>query len=180
MSTAFAMNVFKDVHLGEVCKASLQEFHPDDPFFVIPDSPRLKLPQYGGLWTKRYLEILAQTGCDYLIKIDPDQRVRGRIEGFPNAEIFGELSTNVEGRDEIVAHCMGWTLAGARKMLEADLWDDPKYKTERYVYTKDYSKEPVSLQDPIVMDIAMRLGMTYKSWHANLWMYAFKPPVSQY
>jgi hypothetical protein len=173
MSVAFAMNVFKDKHLGEVCKASLREFHPDDPFFVIPDEPRLKLPKFGGLWTKRYLEMLVQTGCDHLIKIDPDQRVRGKMDGFPDADLFGELFEKGAGSPApgVYGYCKGWSLSAARRMLEANLWEDPKYKQEDmwWSYRKEYSEELVSLQDPIVGDISLRLGMTLAPWKPNLW-----------
>jgi hypothetical protein len=167
---AFAINVHRDEKLLKHCLRALKTQHPEATVLVIPDVPRLKVPKFGGLWTKRYLEKLVETGADHVFKLDPDMYFVAPIKELPDAEVFGRHWLFEDGTQQIVAECMGWTREGAQKMLDANLWEDEKYKKPEghFAYERYPGEELVSVQDTIVMDIILKLGMTHAEWLAPI------------
>lgn len=166
MKLAFAINVYRDTALLPHCLRAVKTQHPEATVLVIPDSPRLKLPKFGGLWTKRFLEQLVETKADYVFKLDPDRYFTAPIKDLPDADVFGRHWTFEDGTQQIVGECMGWSRQGARKMLLANLWEDPTYKQCGGHYAYQRHGELVSVQDTIVMDIILKIGLKHEEWIA--------------
>jgi hypothetical protein len=158
MRVAFALTFYRDERLATSTIADLRMFYPESLILIFDDSKqRLKLAQFAGRWTERYLKAFLQTESDILIKLDPDTAVLRRANEFPDSEIFGE---HVDG--QVLGGCIGYSRDCARKIIESDLLVDSKYTGLHYTYMK--FGERVSRQDEIMADIIRRLHLHTVEW----------------
>lgn len=113
MQLVFYIGVYKDQALAQRCITRLREFYPvativsiadgiDDPSYAqfCKDNQvqyrvgdRLKLVQFGGMWTLRFLQALLSTEADVYFKIDPDTGIHAPFDltYLPDGDIFGNL-----------------------------------------------------------------------------------------
>lgn len=139
---------------------------------------RVKLPHYGGLWTKRYMQhYLTLSHAPYLLKIDPDSKVDRSVGVLPNALVFG-CTIVLAGLRRIRGGCAGFSRDGVRLLLTSGLLDDGKYKIDpnatypRYSYWRKsfepINEEVISLQDFIVADVCDRLSIELHDWSSEV------------
>lgn len=158
MRVAFALTFYKDERPAISALADLKRFYPESPTLTFDDSKeRLKLAQFAGRWTERYLQSFLDTDADTLIKIDPDTAVLRRAKGFPDSDIFG---THVDG--QVLGGCIGYSREGARQIVDSGLLLDTKYTGVHYTYVK--FGERVSRQDEIMGDLIRRLHLHTVEW----------------
>jgi hypothetical protein len=171
----FAVTTYKDTALAEVLITSLQYFYPDATILVLDDArERLKLPQYSGQWTERFLRAFLLTAEEVCIKIDPDTHVNFRA-AIPRVPIFSAYRYNIHGERILAGPAIGFSRATAIDLVLSGLLRDPVYSTKFY-YPRFYppflkpgeeqSFEMVSCQDEIVTDIVRRLGIPTEEWAA--------------
>jgi hypothetical protein len=169
MTLCFAItHCDRDASLAELSAAALKSLYPDAHIVVIEDKPRLKLPQFSGQWTQRWMEEAVATGADIIIKLDPDTRAKN-VAAFPEFDIFGQVSpdgTYPQMSGIICGACIGFQKAAVEKILSSGFLLDAKYSEKPYAATERRYQpwETVSLQDPIVHDVAQRLGLSQGSW----------------
>lgn len=172
MRLAFAITTYKDQALAEVVVGNLKKFYPLASVLVFDDAKeRLKLPQFAGRWTERYLKAFLETDADVLVKIDPDVVVVRKARRFPTVEIFGQKATG----HQVLGGVIGYSRAGARKIVDSGLLLDPKYTdVTQFSYARFSGKHlldgeeedltPVSLQDAIMADVIQNLGLEVGNW----------------
>jgi hypothetical protein len=118
---------------------------------------RLKLSQFAGQWTERYLKAFLQTGSNILVKLDPDTAVLRKARYFPDAEVFG-----VHCDGQVLGGCIGYSRDCARKIIDSGLLLGTKYTGLYYTYVK--CGERVTRQDEIMADIIRRLNLHTVEW----------------
>jgi hypothetical protein len=165
MGICFAMTWYREpLELIAESIDALGEHYPDaDLALVNENKERLKLPQFAGQWSERWMRRAIDTGAEIIVKIDPDTRCYRRAE-FPSADVFGEIAPavcfGIEG--VIFGAAIGFSRSAILKILESGYLFDKKYCEDPYRYARD--GEIVSLQDAIVSDIARRLGLRFAAW----------------
>jgi hypothetical protein len=129
---------------GVQVKASNDISHyPTSPILAFDDNlERLKLSQFAGQWTERYLKAFLQTGSNILVKLDPDTAVLRKARYFPDAEVFG-----VHCDGQVLGGCIGYSRDCARKIIDSGLLLGTKYTGLYYTYVK--CGERVTRQDEI-------------------------------
>jgi hypothetical protein len=161
---------------------SVARCYPNAEIVTVADSPRLKLGEFGGQWTKRWMERVLETEADTIIKFDPDTRAQVAAANFPDFDIFGQESqddTYFAGSKGILLGCaIGFKRSAVKAILDSGKLLDPKYTEAPYAFTEyRFGTHYIgSLQDPIVHDIALQLGLKEgvwsgldlkMSWHAD-------------
>jgi len=195
MRPMFYMGVYKDQFLAKLAIEALQKFYSDSPILCIADGTkddifsqfcadrgvqytegeRLKLPQFAGRWTERFLKLFLQTDAPLVIKIDPDTRVNRAVEEFPKASIFSMFRYYLNGKRILNGPAIGFTREAAQAILDSGLLHDEKYTTYWYAYPRfrapmlrpweeEKFDEFVSLQDEITTDVVERLGLSFAEW----------------
>jgi hypothetical protein len=166
--------------------SKLKQLYPDATLLQFDDkTQRLKLPQHGGQWTLRFLTAFIATDCDVLIKIDPDTEARRAATKIPNADLFGNL---VAG--QVLGGAMGFSRAGAQKIVESGVLTDAKYQGQAFTYARYTGKnlrpgEPswdkllISCQDKILADVVTRLNLKTAQWdEISVWAEWWAKPGS--
>src|SRR5208282_923089 len=157
-SVAFAVNFYKDQRLANQTVTDLRRFYPESPILTFDDSKqRLKLSQFAGRWTERYLKAFLQTDADIVVKLDPDTAVLRRARYFPDAEVFGE---HVDG--QVLGGAIGYSRDCARRIIKSGLLLDTKYTCVHYTYVR--FGERVTRQDEIMADIIRLLNLHTVEW----------------
>jgi hypothetical protein len=180
----FAMNYCeRDKTLASKSMSACQKLYPNDLVVGIPDTPRLKLAQFGGQWTQRWMEAaLADAEAEIIIKIDPDTRALKACRAFPTTDIFGQLAPEgtyyPKSNGIICGGAIGFTRAAVQKIVDSKLLLDPKY-TQKPYWTEERRfgtpREHIALQDPIVHDIAQRLNLSEGAWDGLDLMMSWEP-----
>ena len=160
----------KDAALAQKSAAALKLLYPTAQVLVIEDSPRLKLAEFGGQWTERWMTQALATGADVIVKVDPDTRAL-RPASFPTADIFGMTSPMgtyyPKSTGILSGGAIGFQAAAVEKILASGLLRDVKYTTKPYATEErrhGIPREQIALQDPIVHDIATRLSLNEGQW----------------
>lgn len=193
----FFVGVYKDQKEARQCIAGLKHYYPEEKIVPISDGThdstyeafceqvgvdyrvgqRLKLPDFRGAWTERFLHLLDETDDERIIKIDPDTQVNARVE-WPDAEIFSSWRDS-NGKRILAGPVIGFTRRAARDIIDSGFMLDWKYKANEYTYYRFYpprlkegeeqNTELVSLQDEITTDVVERLGIEPIKWeHISL------------
>jgi hypothetical protein len=166
MKLTFALTSYQDADLALKSIAALQRTYPGAAILHLSDlQVRLKLPQFAGQWTERWMKAALATDADIIVKVDPDTRAYAAAQ-WPGEDIFGQRAVNgtywnVKG----VLHgaAIGFKRSAVEKIVSSGLLRDVKYTKHPYVTSRDEA-ETISLQDPMVHDIAQRLGLTEGEW----------------
>lgn len=167
---AFAMTYCsRDKQLAQDSSAALKTLYPQAQVLLIEDNPRLKLPQFSGQWTERWMKQALTTGADIIVKVDPDTRALAAVTNWPITDIFGQVSPdktyhNLTG--VLYGAAIGFKASTVKKILDSGQLRHPRYKQPPFV-TRETRYTPVefiSLQDPIVHDIAVRLKLAEGPW----------------
>ncbi len=144
---------------------ALNSFYPESRLVVCCDKrDRIKLPQFRGRWTERWMKAALATPCDRIMKVDPDTRCLGRIAEWPEADMFGMVSPrhtywDLEGVPYGCA--LGFSRDAVQRIVDSGLLLGPQYQGKPYIALRN-DKEWISLQDPIVWDVARKLGLTFE------------------
>jgi len=169
MNITFAITSYQEpAELVAKSVAALKTLYPDASVVQLSDlAPnRLKLPQFAGTWTLRWMQAALATNADVIVKIDPDTRAYKAVTTFPTADIFGQIAKNgvyYNLKGVIHGAAIGFQRSAVQKIANSGLLLDKKYTALPYVFSRD-EKEAISLQDPIVHDVSIRLGLTTGSW----------------
>jgi len=130
---------------------------------LVIEGDRLKLPQYGGAWLKRMLEIAQVLPGDVTIKLDPDSWLWRRFNYFPQSELFGTCRPYHPRQIVMVrGGCQGWSNGAIDRVLDSGILDDPRYCSEYFSYEKH--GERLMAADYIVGDLIARLGLSFADW----------------
>lgn len=181
----FVMNYTqRDAALSLKSAFALKTLYPGVEVILIEDSPRLKLPQFSGQWTDRWMKAALLTDADIIIKLDPDTRATKAAASFPTTDIFGQqapLGTYFPKSTGIICGgAIGFQRAAVQKIVDSGFLLDPKYTVKPYLTEErrfGTPRETVSLQDPIVADIAQRLGLKSGDWPGLHIKFQWEPPV---
>jgi hypothetical protein len=168
MNITFVITSYQDSVLAAQSAAAAKTLYPSAQIVQLSDLPpnRLKLPQFSGQWTERWMKAALATNADIIIKIDPDTRAYNAVTTFPTTDIFGQIAQNgIYGGLKGVIHgaAIGFQRAAVEKIVASGLLSDKKYTVKPYTTTRGLT-ETISLQDPIVHDVATRLGLTMGAW----------------
>lgn len=168
MSLTFAITSYEDSDLAVKSIAALRKLYPTATIVFLSDLPpnRLKLPQFCGAWTERWMKAALGTDAEIIVKIDPDTRAFVAATEFPGADIFGQIAKNgiyYSVKGVIHGAAIGFQRSAVEKIVQSGLLLDKKYTVQPYVTNRDL-RETISLQDPIVHDVAVRLGLTMAAW----------------
>jgi hypothetical protein len=168
MNITFAITSYQDAALATKTAAALKALYPNATIVRASDLPphRLKLPQFSGQWTERWMKGALATPADIIVKIDPDTRAYNAVATFPTTDIFGQIAKNgvyYNLKGVIHGAAIGFKRSAVEKIVESGLLTSVKYTVKPYVTSRD-STETISLQDPIVHDIALQLGLTMGAW----------------
>lgn len=182
---AFAVNSYeKDRELALRTIDALQKVYPDSPIIHVLDEPRLKFPQFCGQWTERWMRQTLATGADVFVKIDPDTRAYRKAD-FPDAEMFGQTAPpdaywGIEG--VTMGGAMGLSRQATQRILDSNLLRDEKYSKAPYCThpASQFARvkgeiKIISLQDPILADVAKRLGITPAKWDGLHMKFCWEP-----
>jgi len=195
MTPLFYMGVYKDQFLAKLNIDALQKFYSDSPILCITDGTtddtfsqfcaergvryiegeRLKLPQFAGQWTGRFLQLFLQTDAPLVIKVDPDTHINWAVEQFPTASVFAGFRYYPSGKRILNGPAIGFTREAAQAILDSGILLDEKYTTYWYTYPRfrEPLKRPweeekfdefVSLQDEITTDVVERLSLPVAEW----------------
>ena len=161
---AFAITSYRDGELALRSIAALRLVYPESRITHIQDEPRLKLPQFAGRWTERWMRACLLGDLTTLIKLDPDTRCLRRAS-LPDGDLWGQVAPphvywGVEG--VLYGGAIGFKREAAQKIVDSGLLLDEKYTVKPYVFERN--GEWLSLQDPIVHDVAQRLGLHETPW----------------
>jgi hypothetical protein len=125
------------------------------------------------------------TGADIIVKLDPDTRARAAVTTFPTTDVFGQMSpakTYHQLSGVLYGAAIGFKASAVKKILESGYLRSPVYKQTPYL-TRETRYTPIefiSLQDPIVHDVAVRLKLTEGPWPGLFiqphWETATTPP----
>lgn len=147
----------------------LRRVYPQAGIVHLLDDPpnRLKLPQFAGRWTERWMLSALATPADIVIKVDPDTIVCRPLEDFPSADMFGAFSQRQRFKG-IMGGAVGFQRSAVQQIVDSKFLLDKKYTESLYAFGeyrpgRDQT-EIMSLQDPIVFDVALRLGLTTSPW----------------
>ena len=190
MKLAFFIGVYKDQALAAKCILALQYLYPEASIVSISDSVqdskyakfcnlysvsyfvgiRLKLMEFGGQWSARFLKALLETDADVLIKIDPDTGIHAPLDSsrFPKADIFGNIRV-VGGKHHIQGGFIAIWRQAAATILDSGLLGSMEYRGYSYSYPRfqapylqvgeQPSSEWLTCEDFILWDVAQRLGL---------------------
>lgn len=169
MKLTFAISSWqKDADLAPKAIESLKKAYPDAVIVHCVDVPpnRIKLPQFAGAWTERWMKAALETAADIIVKVDPDTRAYVRATEFPKEDIFGQVSDpgtywHIEG--VIFGAAIGFQRSAVEKIVASGLLNDKKYTVHPYLFDRE-EDTTVSLQDPIVHDIGLRLQLSSGKW----------------
>lgn len=164
----FVLTSYKDADLSVKTIEALVKVYPGASIIHLSDSApnRLKLPQFAGAWTERWMKAGLGTNADIIVKLDPDTRAYVAVTDFPATDIFGQVAVNGtywDVKGVIHGAAIGFKRSAVEKIVQSGLLHDKKYTTHPYVTSRDLT-ETISLQDPIVHDIAVRLGLSEGNW----------------
>ena len=97
------------------------------------NSNNYKTPENGNEWWKRFFKLGIESGCDYIIKIDPDAYFCKPIEySLVGMDFFGNLHKDVYRSPYFVqGGIQGFSKEIVNKILEANIIDLFKYKGRR-------------------------------------------------
>jgi hypothetical protein len=148
----------------------LKKLYPAATLLQFDDkASRLKLPKFGGQWTLRFLTAFLATDCDVLVKIDPDTEARRAVTTFPDADLFGNCVVG-----QVLGGAMGFSRAGAQKIVDSGVLSDAKYKAPAFTYQRymgknlkpgePYNSAAISCQDKIMADVITRLNLKTAQW----------------
>jgi len=173
---AFVINVFDETpDQVEYLIQSIKKFYVGSPIFVLYDgvkqhchsgvteiaSNQLKLPGKFGSWTHRYLETyLEKTNLPYLIKLDPDTNVLGKIKNLPNSEkatIFCRMTT------DYVPHggSIGYTRPIVQEIIKNKwLLDENKLIYHKNSQWQDHMMKQLIIQERIHVQVRRDFGWT--------------------
>lgn len=141
------------------------------------ESWRLIAQRFGGAWSKRALETyIKHSGADYLIRLDTDSYVLRDFKYLPEGDIAGNILKTSRGKQYIQGGCILLKRSTVIQILESNLLDDDKYKTDtcfgyqRYdshyaVTGEETNSEWLKAEDHILSDVAEQLGLTMNMWH---------------
>lgn len=149
---------------------AMKRLYPDADGIVLYDRPdfSLKVPEWFGFWTQRWMYAALECKNDIIVKIDPDTRAVNAVTEFPETDIFGYTApknTYWPGSKAIIC---GAAIGFYRDVVEriiysGDLRDD-KYSFAPYASEMGTPAKPVSLQDAITADVIKRHGFTTGDW----------------
>jgi hypothetical protein len=92
----------------------------------------LKTPANGGQWTHRYLKFSVASGCEHIIKIDPDTTVLKAVENLPLDDcIFCRVKEHDLGTRIFrvpAGGALGFTREMARKIVDNGYFLHPRYR----------------------------------------------------
>jgi len=129
---------------------------------------------HGGRWTLRYMEtFLLNSTSDFLVKIDPDSKVKRQITVFPEGpDILGNCFVSYPSR---LPYVQGGCIGFPRKTVE-------KIVTSRRLLSKEFcgpgfclcpgkrddhnrgDRKLYAFQDAILYSLAMKLGLKIGPW----------------
>lgn len=174
----------RDASLTAASAAALKSLYPDATVLVIDDSTtRLKLAPNGGQWSQRWMSQALASGADIIVKLDPDTRAV-KVASFPAEDVFGmqapEGTYFPQSSGVISGGAIGFQAAAVQKILDSGFLLDAKY-TEKPYATEErrfgHPRPTVILQDPIVGDVAQRLGLSQGVWEGLDIHFSWEPPV---
>lgn len=171
MTITFAINYYKNKDRADKLVLNVKEHYPDSTILLISDEQnRLKLPQFKGQWSERWLKDCLDAGGDVFIKLDPETICQTHTEDFPHVDIFGVKSkvwTYKIAEEVLFGAVYGITKFAANAIIQSNLLNDEKYADKFYSYQRmntEGQMEAVSLQDLIMHDVAKRLNLNQDSW----------------
>ena len=175
----------KDAALAQKSAAALKQIYPTAQVLVIEDNPHLKLAQFGGQWTERWMKAALATEADVIIKLDPDTRATNAVTTFPTTDVFGqEAPVNTywpKSSNILCGGAIGFQAAAVQKIVASGFLLDSKYTQKPYVTEErrfGTPRETISLQDPIVADVVQRLSLTTGNWPGLSIKFAWEPAVA--
>ncbi|MBW4514588.1 MAG: hypothetical protein KME11_05125 [Timaviella obliquedivisa GSE-PSE-MK23-08B] len=147
---------------------------------------RLKLPQYGGQWVKRLINLSTQTKAKHIIRVEGDTQIWRRFKKFPAADVAGTIAYS----HKIQAFyprggCVYFSRQAIDKLLESVLNDDrykdasiysyPRYSAFRYA-EEPRNEQPILLGDLVLGDAIARSGLNLKNWSEVSIQFRSEPP----
>lgn len=182
---AFAINFcHRDADNAEKSAAAVTAIYPSASVIMIDDeTTKLKLPPNAGQWTQRWMTQALATDADILFKIDPDTRALVAATSFPTADVFGQQSTLGTYYPKspvtiICGGCIGFQKTAVEKILESGLLLNEKYNVAPYAYAErryGTPRQTVILNDPIMDDVILQLGLTKAVWAGLDLMMSWEP-----
>lgn len=189
----FSFGIYQEWHLATRLIHQIKKHHPEATAIAIGDGThnphfasvcqqlgaiyksdrRLKLPQYGGLWSLRLFELfLDTTDADILIKLDPDAQLWRKFAFYPDSDWFGTISP-VYRHPFARGGCVGFKRHAVERIVRSEILLNPIFTKPRYSYDR-YGKhkhshecqqiELISLQDWILADVSYYLGLSLENW----------------
>jgi hypothetical protein len=151
--------VITDGYHSEPLKKVCLEFNS----VYVKTHDRLRLLEYGGLWTNRFLTYFVSSNSNILIKIDPDSCLWRRFnQAFPIQDMFGTLK-KVDEITYIRSAFIGIWRTAATRILESGILKDEHFKDQN-LYGVLTNGEMLSKQDVILGVVANRLKLRLADW----------------
>lgn len=161
----------RDAALSLKTEAALKTMYPTAQVLNLEDTANLKNTP-GGEWTQRWMKAAADwTSPDIIVKLDPDTQPLIAVTTWPTTEMFGQQSpadAYFKGSTNIICGaCIGFKTEAVKKILASGLLTNAKYTVKPYICAErryGFPRPTIALQDPIMADIALRLGLTTGEW----------------
>lgn len=190
----FYIGVYKDQRYAENLIQALRNIYPELRIISISDGvkdteyemfcnknkvdyilgDRIKLPEFSGQWTKRWLKASMD---DLIIKLDPDSMAIKSLSSIPDSDVFGHILT-LHSRSVVLGGVFGIRGNAAQKILNSGILDDKKFTTNAYAYPRfckegikygeDLEEDWVSSQDQIMCDVIKQLNLSIAEWNEVL------------
>jgi hypothetical protein len=196
MIPAFVLHTYKDQERAKKRITSLRTLYPSSPVIAIADGvddadyaafckdnkvqytlgDRLKLPEFSGKWTERWMRAyLDQTDAPLVIKLDPDTGVFKALASFPGADVFGKYSYLTNSDLEMLGGCVGFTRRAVEKILDTKMLGQYRFSLAGYTYPRfapnrllpgegPEERQFISVQDRIVSYIVKHLKLSLADW----------------
>lgn len=171
------IHVYNELLAARNCLERVRTFYPEEKVLLVNDfdfldysplanefnltylehSSRMRLPEYGGLWTdfyfQQYLELTSQKDY-YLMKIDPDTKVIKRFEPPKNFKVLGSYNPKTKVP---YGGCLIFHRDIVRLIVNSEILKDPCYTEQAYCYQRN--GELLNFQDLILVKVFEKLGI---------------------
>jgi hypothetical protein len=112
---------------------------------------RLKTPSNGGAWTHRYLTLAIESGCEHIIKVDPDTEILSAVQNLPTDDCIFCRVREVQMGDHLLRVPAGGALGFTRGMAQR-IVGGKYFLQDRYKSNVRYG----NYNDLMLMDIVWR------------------------
>jgi len=185
----FIINVYNETKILDYCLIEIRKFYPEVPIIIISDGiknenhieyakkhncyyyageHRIKLLKHGLLYWKRITELCLLTDSNMFIKIDPDTKLKNKLNPFPDADYFGHYGHKIKFgcsyNNLLQGCCKGITRKALIRLYESGEFENDNYKNSYYTREgRGYSGQ--LSEDKSLHDAVKRVGL--KCEHYN-------------